>query len=162
LITAQDDLSTLRDYELSGRLKISFDKRATSIDETVSQVRLTFRDGEVSSYDLVIGADGIHSFTRNQIACQAPSRDASEKASRTENGEGTPAGPKATYSGVTTIYGLVPTSDVDPCLLAPLNAYQSIHTVSPHAGLIVDIEDLIRPFHGKQDRRFVSCPGTRS
>ena len=128
-------ITTLREYELSGRLKIFFNKRVTSIDETVSEVRLTFRDGEVSSYDLVIGADGIHSFTRNQIACQAPSSGASEKASRTENEEGTPAGPKATYSGVTTIYGLVPTSDVDPCLLAPLDAYQSIRTVSPRAGL---------------------------
>lgn len=135
-ITAQDDLiATLRDYESSGRLDISFDKRATNIEETLSGVQLTFADGEVSSYDLVIGADGIHSFTRSHILRQTPFRVTSEKTPLTKIELGVQAAPRATYSGVTTIYGLVPTSKVDPSLLSPLDTYQSIRTISPHAGL---------------------------
>lgn len=136
LFATQNDLvAALRDYEHGGRLEILFGKRAIAIEETLSDVRLTFKDGEVSSYDLVIGADGIHSFTRSHAVCRTSCPAASEMTSMTEVQEGTRAMPKAKYSGVTTIYGLVPTSRLDPCLLAPLDAHQSIRTISPHAGL---------------------------
>lgn len=129
----------MRPYEDAGRLKILFDKRATSINETVTDVRLTFEDGEVSTYDLLIGADGIHSFTRGQIVRQHVNGEfaaPSEKTPFAKVESGTLTKPKATYSGITTIYGLVPASALDPALLAPLETHQSIRTVSPHAGLL--------------------------
>ncbi|KAF8321353.1 FAD/NAD(P)-binding domain-containing protein [Clavulina sp. PMI_390] len=144
----QDDLITaLRPFEDSGRLKIKFDKRAVSIDESHATVEITFKDGEVSKHDLLVGADGIHSFTRGQIvrlqsingcSTAAPSPHASEKTPliKVEDGAGTLANPKATYSGITTIYGLVPASSIPPELLAPLDSHQSIRTISPHAGLL--------------------------
>jgi salicylate hydroxylase len=101
---------------------------------TLSDVQLTFKDGEISSYDLVIGANGIHSFTRSQILRQPPSV-ITEKNSLTKAEVATLVKPKATYSGVTTIDGLVPASQVDSSLLAPLDTHQSIRTISPHAGL---------------------------
>lgn len=132
----------MRPYEEEGRLKIRFDKRATSIDESPSDVRLTFKDGEISTHDLVIGADGIHSFTRGQIVRQQVSDGssaasaASEKTPLTKAEAGTLSKPKATYSGITTIYGLVPATSLDPALLAPLETHHSIRTISPHAGLL--------------------------
>jgi hypothetical protein len=47
----------------------------------------------------------------------------------------TPPPPRATYSGLTTIYGLVPASAIPAAQLASLAAYASIRTHSPHAGL---------------------------
>lgn len=45
------------------RLGVSFD----SIEQDADQVRVAFTDGTRSSYDLVIGADGVHSKTRQAI-----------------------------------------------------------------------------------------------
>lgn len=111
-----------------------FNKRATAIDESPYGARISFADGDVASFDVVVGADGIHSFARGQILRQV-STTPSEKTPLTQIESGTLAKPSATYSGVTTIYGLVPTEGLDPALLAPLDAHQSIRTISPHAGL---------------------------
>lgn len=105
-------------WKSSGRLRISFGKRATTINEFETGAHISFEDGEVVRADLVIGADGIHSFTRSQLLLSPKD----------------PL-PKATYSGVTTIYGLVPTSLIPSDLLEPLETHQSIRTISPHAGL---------------------------
>ncbi|KAF8753296.1 FAD binding domain [Rhizoctonia solani] len=40
--------------------------------------------------------------------------------------------PRAVYSGVTTIYGVVPSSKIPQSLLDPLSRHQSIRTISPH------------------------------
>ncbi|KAH8921573.1 FAD/NAD(P)-binding domain-containing protein [Atractiella rhizophila] len=104
--------------EDEGRVKISFGKRAVRMEEVEeAKVRVTFEDGEERMFDWVIGADGIHSFTRSQI--HASSSDA----------------PKAVYSGITTVYGLLPSSSIPKDLLAPLSSHRSIRTISPHAGL---------------------------
>lgn len=128
-------IRALRPYEEEGRLRIVFDKRATSIDESSSDVKITFKDGEVATFDVLIGADGIHSFTRGQIVRQQSGESPSEKTALVKAEAGTLAKPKATYSGITTIYGLVPTSALDPAILAPLQDHHSVRTISPHAGL---------------------------
>ncbi|KAJ1307772.1 hypothetical protein OPQ81_001859 [Rhizoctonia solani] len=114
-------LRTMEKYEAEGRLKIVFGKRAESVEEGENGVSIRFNDGEVAKGDLLIGADGIHSFTRGQLYPQK---------------KGAPdATPHAIYSGVTTIYGVVPSSKIPRYLLEPLSHYQSIRTISPHEGL---------------------------
>ncbi|KEP51164.1 FAD-binding domain protein [Rhizoctonia solani 123E] len=111
-------LRAMEKYEKEGRLKIVYGKRAEHIEEDQDGVCITFEDGEVAKGDLVIGADGIHSFTRRQL--YAETNDVV---------------PRAVYSGVTTIYGVVPSSKITRSLLEPLSHHQSIRTISPHQGL---------------------------
>lgn len=115
-------LRAMEKYEKEGRLKIVYGKRAEKIEESDDGVTIHFNDGEVANGDLLIGADGIHSFTRGQLF--------------SENGDN-PDSPssRAVYSGVTTIYGVVPSSKIPPSLLEPLSHHQSIRTISPHEGL---------------------------
>ncbi|QRV75338.1 FAD-binding domain protein [Ceratobasidium sp. AG-Ba] len=115
-------LRAMEKYEQEGRLKIVYGKRAESLEEDDEGVTIRFSDGDVATGDLLIGADGIHSFTRRQIHPETSS-DPNKPSSR------------AVYSGVTTIYGVVPTSRVDKSLLEPLSHHQSIRTISPHEGL---------------------------
>ncbi|EUC57094.1 FAD-binding domain protein [Rhizoctonia solani AG-3 Rhs1AP] len=95
-------LRAMEKYEKEGRLKIVYGKRAEHIEEDQDGVCITFEDGEVAKGDLVIGADGIHSFTRRQL--YAETNDVV---------------PRAVYSGVTTIYGVVP-------LLKSLDPFSSL------------------------------------
>lgn len=46
---------------------VHFNKRLETLEETDSQVRLTFSDGEVTYADIVIGADGINSKIREEL-----------------------------------------------------------------------------------------------
>lgn len=48
-------------------ITICFNKKCISIHETQNEVVLTFEDGEVVSSDFLIGADGIHSLTRQYL-----------------------------------------------------------------------------------------------
>ncbi|KAL5634733.1 hypothetical protein ACGC1H_002687 [Rhizoctonia solani] len=110
-------LRAMEKYEKEGRLRIVYGKRAEHIEEDQDGVCITFDDGEVAKGDLVIGADGIHSFTRKQLYPETSNV------------------PRAVYSGVTTIYGVVPSSKIPRSLLEPLSHHQSIRTLSPHQGL---------------------------
>ncbi|CCO29637.1 hypothetical protein BN14_03655 [Rhizoctonia solani AG-1 IB] len=114
-------LRTMEKYEKEGRLKIVYGKRAETIEEGENGVSIRFDDGEVAKGDMLIGADGIHSFTRGQLYSEH-----SDKPETT---------PRAVYSGVTTIYGVVPSSKIPQPLLEPLSRHQSIRTISPHEGL---------------------------
>ncbi|KAG8698757.1 hypothetical protein FRC08_005728 [Ceratobasidium sp. 394] len=115
-------LHAMEKYEKEGRLKIVYGKRAESLEEDDTGVTVRFNDGDVAKGDLLIGADGIHSFTRRQI-CPETSTNPDTPTSR------------AIYSGVTTIYGVVPASKIPASLLEPLSQHQSIRTISPHEGL---------------------------
>ena len=44
----------------------------SAVDEADDAVRVTFTDGTVDSYDLVIGADGVHSAMRQLLLPGAP------------------------------------------------------------------------------------------
>ncbi|UZE14923.1 FAD-dependent monooxygenase [Pseudomonas sp. B21-053] len=46
---------------------VHFNKRLETLEETDTQVRLTFADGEVTYADIVIGADGINSKIREEL-----------------------------------------------------------------------------------------------
>jgi len=49
---------------------LPFNKRLETLEETDTQVRLTFADGEVTYADIVIGADGINStHSRGAAGC---------------------------------------------------------------------------------------------
>ena len=43
-----------------------------SIEQTADNVQVTFTDGPAASYDLVVGADGLHSATRKVVLPEAP------------------------------------------------------------------------------------------
>ncbi|KAF8604155.1 FAD/NAD(P)-binding domain-containing protein [Ceratobasidium sp. AG-I] len=115
-------LRAMEKYEKEGRLKIVYGKRAESIVEDENEVTIRFDDGSVATGDLLVGADGIHSFTRKCLYTDAD-----------KNADTPPS--RAVYSGVTTIYGVVPSSKVPSSLLEPLSQHQSIRTISPHEGL---------------------------
>ncbi|MFJ8016478.1 FAD-dependent monooxygenase [Streptomyces sp. NPDC096339] len=52
-------------YEASkGEVEYLFDDAIDAIDDTGDRVGVTFASGRVDSYDLVVGADGLHSATR--------------------------------------------------------------------------------------------------
>ncbi|KAB5596091.1 hypothetical protein CTheo_363 [Ceratobasidium theobromae] len=114
-------LRALEKYREEGRLKIIFGKRAEKVEEDESGVTIRFSDGDVARGDMLIGADGIHSFTRRQLY--------------PETGDSNAPAPRAVYSGVTTIYGVVPSSKIPASALEPLSHHQSIRTISPHEGL---------------------------
>ncbi len=55
-------------YEaLEGRVKVWFGRSLTAIEQRPDQVCVTFNDGTSESFDLLIGADGVHSITRTLI-----------------------------------------------------------------------------------------------
>ncbi len=55
-------------YEaLEGRVEVRFGRSLTAIEQKPDQVSVTFNDGSTESFDLLIGADGVHSITRTLI-----------------------------------------------------------------------------------------------
>jgi 2-polyprenyl-6-methoxyphenol hydroxylase-like FAD-dependent oxidoreductase len=58
----------LRSFDLPVRLGVT----VSAVDEDDDAVRVTFTDGTVDSYDLVIGADGVHSAMRQLLLPDAP------------------------------------------------------------------------------------------
>src|SRR5437763_10605317 len=55
-------------YEaLEGRVEVRFGRSLTAIEQRPDQVYVTFNDGTSESFDLLIGADGVHSITRTLI-----------------------------------------------------------------------------------------------
>lgn len=62
----------IRDAALAAGVPIVQGARLVSIDETSVRVRATFADGRTAEGDVLIGADGIRSFTRTWIDPGAP------------------------------------------------------------------------------------------
>lgn len=58
------ELAALIYRTIEGSVETIFSDSIASIDETVSRVRVTFDSGTVRDFDLVIGADGLHSRVR--------------------------------------------------------------------------------------------------
>jgi 2-polyprenyl-6-methoxyphenol hydroxylase-like FAD-dependent oxidoreductase len=58
--------SRLRDW-LATNLNINWDKHATHIDEADDSVTISFSDGTSATGDVLVGADGVHSFVRRHL-----------------------------------------------------------------------------------------------
>ena len=64
----------LREQCKAQGIKIHYNKKSTGVTEDGSgTVKVTFSDGESTTADFVIGADGIHSHVRNHLAPEAES-----------------------------------------------------------------------------------------
>lgn len=53
--------------EATDNITIEYDRKADQIDPEADKVRVSFADGSSISIDLVLGCDGIHSFTRTKL-----------------------------------------------------------------------------------------------
>ncbi|KIV96461.1 hypothetical protein PV10_00331 [Exophiala mesophila] len=53
--------------ELNDKITIEYDRKASQIDTETDEVRVSFADGHSTSVDLLLGCDGIHSFTRTNL-----------------------------------------------------------------------------------------------
>ncbi|WP_447587015.1 hypothetical protein [Microbacterium lacticum] len=58
------DLTVILHELIAGQTDIVYGDRISALDETPDGVEVTFRSGPVRTYDLVVGADGIHSGVR--------------------------------------------------------------------------------------------------
>lgn len=72
-------------------VSVRYGMRATTIDARKEDISVTFESGEKVTSDILVGADGIHSFTRTSFV--EPSR-------------------KPTYTGIAAAYGLVSASKI--------------------------------------------------
>ena len=70
-------------------ITVHMGKRLSTIDETEDSVKVTFEDGTTETGDILVGADGIHSVVRTKHV--QPSLE-------------------PTYTGLSSLYSLVPTS----------------------------------------------------
>lgn len=61
------DLARILHDAVRHDVKYRFGVRVTALDDDGHQVRVTFSDGSSGHYDLVIGADGLHSGTRRLV-----------------------------------------------------------------------------------------------
>lgn len=61
------DLAAAVFDSLRGKVETIFDDSITRIDQTANDVRVTFDHHEPRSYDLVVGADGLHSRVREVV-----------------------------------------------------------------------------------------------
>jgi 2-polyprenyl-6-methoxyphenol hydroxylase-like FAD-dependent oxidoreductase len=52
------------------RTKISFGRKITAITQHPDRVDVTFADGSITTGDILVGADGVHSFVRDCIFCR--------------------------------------------------------------------------------------------
>ncbi|MCB0034250.1 MAG: FAD-dependent monooxygenase [Anaerolineales bacterium] len=58
------DLQDILYQEIRDKVDICFDTTIAALEETAEGVKVTFNNGSTEQFDLVIGADGIHSQTR--------------------------------------------------------------------------------------------------
>jgi salicylate hydroxylase len=116
----------------SPNITIEFGKQAQSIEEDDSGVTISFADGTPSRGDLLIGCDGVHSFTRNNHV--DPER-------------------KQTYSGLANAYGFVPLTKEQPVHFEVsalnfarrgmlLTSYHEHTKTSGYVGAIIEVSDI--------------------
>jgi salicylate hydroxylase len=72
-------------------IEVQYNKKLTAVEEAEDSITAIFEDGTSASADILLGCDGIHSAVRTQFV--EPSR-------------------RPTYTGVSTVYGIIPTSAI--------------------------------------------------
>lgn len=61
---SRKDLAIILDAALPTQVNLVFNESIKSLNDDGHQVQVTFNSGKLDSYDLVVGADGLHSVTR--------------------------------------------------------------------------------------------------
>ncbi|MGW7327870.1 FAD-dependent monooxygenase [Streptomyces sp. NPDC054840] len=61
------DLNRLLHESAAGEVEYLFDDAVAAVDNGEAHARVTFESGRVEDYDLVVGADGLHSATRAMV-----------------------------------------------------------------------------------------------
>jgi len=64
---ARGDLASIIYGAIAGRVETIFDDSVSCIEQTEQQVRVTFERGSQRDFDLVVGADGLHSRVRELV-----------------------------------------------------------------------------------------------
>jgi 2-polyprenyl-6-methoxyphenol hydroxylase-like FAD-dependent oxidoreductase len=64
---ARSDLSATIFHALDGRVETIFDNSITGIEQDATSVRVSFERGATRDFDLVVGADGLHSRVRQLV-----------------------------------------------------------------------------------------------
>ncbi len=86
-------------------------KKVVHVANEENGVKVSFEDGEIRTYDLVVGADGIHSIARKSLFGDIPLRDAKQGCWRfiTEKPQGFTQNAIFEYMGVGKRVGYMPT-----------------------------------------------------
>jgi len=129
---------------------VRFGTTFTAVDQRADGVAVTFEDGTVTDYDLVIGADGIRSWTRRLLGVPLETRGTGmgiwrafvsrpPSVTRTD----------LVYGGPCYIAGYCPTGD-DSLYAYLVEDAQDRSTLAPDAALGV-MRDLAASYHGPWD-----------
>ncbi|GAA2656749.1 FAD-dependent oxidoreductase [Paractinoplanes durhamensis] len=131
-------------------VKVRFGTTYTALDQDESGVSVTFADGSAGEYDLVIGADGIRSWTRRTLGIPLETANVGMGIWRAFTDR--PAGVTRTdlyYGGPSYIAGYCPTG-ADTLYAYVVEAAQDRSTLTPEQSLAV-MRDLSQAYHGPWD-----------
>lgn len=131
-------------------VKIRFGTTYTALDQDESGVAVTFADGSAGRYDLVIGADGIRSWTRRMLGVNLETHSVGMGIWRAFTAR--PASVTRTdlfYGGPSYIAGYCPTGP-DTLYAYVVEAAQDRSTLSPAESLEV-MRSLSQAYHGPWD-----------
>ncbi|MFI5891928.1 FAD-dependent monooxygenase [Actinoplanes sp. NPDC051513] len=138
------------DRAASVGVKIRFGTTYTALDQDETGVAATFADGSAGRYDLVIGADGIRSWTRRMLGVNLETHSVGMGIWRAFTAR--PASVTRTdlfYGGPSYIAGYCPTGE-DTLYAYVVEDAQDRSTLSPGESLEV-IRSLSRAYHGPWD-----------
>jgi 2-polyprenyl-6-methoxyphenol hydroxylase-like FAD-dependent oxidoreductase len=141
----------LLDRAVEAGAKVRFGTTYTSLEQDETGVAVTFADGSSGRYDLVVGADGIRSWTRRMLGVQLATQSAGMGIWRAFTGR--PASVTRTdlyYGGPCHIAGYCPTGP-DSLYAYLVEDAQDRSTLSPEESLAV-MRELATPYHGPWDQ----------
>jgi 2-polyprenyl-6-methoxyphenol hydroxylase-like FAD-dependent oxidoreductase len=138
------------DRAAAAGVKIRFGTTYTALDQDETGVAVTFADGSAGRYDLVIGADGIRSWTRRMLGVNLETHSVGMGIWRAFTSR--PASVTRTdlfYGGPSYIAGYCPTGE-DTLYAYVVEAAQDRSTLSPAESLEV-MRSLSQAYHGPWD-----------
>ena len=142
-------------------VKLRFSLTVDAFDQDGDGVDVRFTDGSTSRYDLVVGADGLRSWTRRLLDVPLETRSVGMGIWRVFAPR--PAevvSSEATYGGPLYIAGVTPTSDSSLYAFLVEDA-QDRTTVTPEEQVAI-VRGLLESYHGPWDeiRESITDPGT--